>query len=168
MEVVETFEHGALFAAVLRGHPDDLPFTDGAGARGAWVVVRVKGKLYYLVKATADVLEAARTGVHLQDVLDGSSLFLRRTLAPGKTLMDQDGEPTGWVVDSAGRTEVHVPGAPVGKRRSYRLVQQFLADHTVVTYVADIGLTHYEYSHHGSLSDVELDLVEVHVGPAQP
>lgn len=164
MEVTEVIRRGSVTAALLLGHPDDLPFTDGTGSRGEWIVVRSLNGSHYLLEATEDRLTRVRTGLHPEQLRAAAPPFLPRSVVAGET-PGADGEAEEWFVNGTGEVDASVPGVPAGeRRRSYELMRQSMSGHTIATYVAGVGLTHYEYGHHGSLSEVELDLIEFVAG----
>jgi len=53
-------------------------------------------------------------------------------------------------------------------RTEYVVAYRTLPDHQVATYVPGIGMTSYVYSHHGTVSEVNVKLVEFHAGTTAP
>jgi hypothetical protein len=69
-----------------------------------------------------------------------------------------------WFVESIKPVRLqNVLGIPSGgPRMGYVLTYRTLPDHQIATYVSGIGLTAFEYHHHGTVSDVDVRLVEFH------
>ena len=68
-----------------------------------------------------------------------------------------------WVVEqSATRKLDSVKGAPAGKQPVFALHFRTLPDDTTAEVVPGLGILSYQYHHHGSVADTELQLVEFH------
>jgi hypothetical protein len=58
-----------------------------------------------------------------------------------------------------------VKGAPAGEEPVFQLHFRTLPDDTTAEVVPGLGILSYQYHHHGSVADTELQLVEFHPGP---
>ncbi len=97
-------------------------------------------------------------------------LFLDWPLTEGKRW----GEPEAlkrddllyqWVVEEERPVRVRVKGVEAtGRGTQYRLALRTLPDHTLIDFVPGLGITHYIYSHHGTLAQAEVELVEYRAG----
>lgn len=163
-EVLETFERGPLFAALVLGHPSDLPFTDGTGPRKRWILGRWKGRFHFEASSDSAPLSRLAEQSTRRRLFERASFFATLPLERGSTGIGPDGEPSGWEVERDAPAGPRIEGAPA-TGQAYRLGRRTLSDHTFLTLVEGVGITRFEYGHHGTLSDVELDLVEYRPGP---
>ena len=71
-----------------------------------------------------------------------------------------------WFVDGEENSALDgVSGiSPTDRFRQYRLVYQTRPDHVIMHFVPGIGITHFEYVHHGTVSECDVRLVEYRQG----
>jgi hypothetical protein len=69
-----------------------------------------------------------------------------------------------WCVDDRSTVSLAgIKGVPQERRSTaYALAYRTNPDHQIATYVPGIGLVSYVYSHHGTVSEVDVRLVEFH------
>lgn len=53
--------------------------------------------------------------------------------------------------------------SPSEELTSYEFSMRSIGDHQFATYTIGVGLTSYVYGHHGSVSEVDMKLVEFHL-----
>jgi hypothetical protein len=169
-EVRESAVRGRFKVALLLGHPWDLPwYAPDRTARGCYLLIAENDKRFYLSrrpecnipdgepdgKATAIESLVLVLPIRAGDVFGGDSERGDRT----------DGM-YAWAVESIETTKLDgVKGvAPVVSRPAYTLAYRTGPDHEFVTYVPGIGLTSFVYGHHGTVSEVDVTLVEFHAG----
>ena len=62
---------------------------------------------------------------------------------------------------SPGKLEPPVKGVPAAKEyQTFTLTYRTTPDHTNLRFAAGVGITYYEYVHHGTKGDCEVTLVE--------
>ncbi len=155
MEITETYRRGLVWLALFRGHPFDGAWYEAGGvpSRGAYLCVGYR--VYELDEPrTADVLR------RLQDPKDGlanlvseDELVFDFPLLPGKRFGD-----TKQLAREDGRYQwLVLPVSPTVAARE--LLNDTLPGHIRLQFEEGIGITRYEYVHHGTVSESHLTLV---------
>jgi hypothetical protein len=173
MEVVEDFDYHGIYGAVLLGHPSDLTWFEEGRERGEHLIIRVgKTKFFRLDGERAEeAIRTMRNGGKLP-VLRENDLFLDLPLGPGemfgetRQLTRLDGMYC-WMVEEVAEGDLaNVRGhGPPGTNHSEYLVRWAgLPDHTRVWFVPGVGITRYQYGHHGTVSSVDVRLTGYHLG----
>jgi hypothetical protein len=174
MEVTEILEREHVRGAVLKGHPWDLSWYEEGKERGDYLMIRVGPGKYYLLngKEMDKALGALRTeGELLHGLVGESEIFLDLPLSRDKFFGEADqitrtDRSYCWFVD--GEEDVALEGVsgipPTKKVRQYRLRYETRPDHTVMHFVSGVGITRFEYVHHGTVSECDLRLSEYRPG----
>jgi len=70
-----------------------------------------------------------------------------------------------WHVESVRKNDLKkIKGIPANAcKTEYKLAYRTGPDHQVMDFVPGVGLTHYVYVHHGSISEMDMKLLEVHL-----
>jgi len=170
-EVLDSAERGRFKIALLLGHPWDLPAYEPAGQRGCYQLVGDYNARFYLSQPEdACSIPEGEPGA---DLTDNENLILVMPASEGDLFgQDPDTPPRtdsmyAWSVGRVGKVNLAgIKGvAATVLRTEYVLGYSTLPDYQVVTYVQGIGVTAFEYVHHGTVSEVDVKLVEFHVGP---
>lgn len=177
MEVTKVIQREGLTAAVVRGFPGELNWSDGEKKPGeSLVIVSDEGKFYHIGEDAGE--NAAAAGLRrlenphdkLQDLLQGDDLFLDLPLREGKKFCDEEGMARDdgmycWVVIAEGpATLANVRGVGAEKRTAFTVRYATNPDDTEFDFVPGVGITAYGYHHHGTVADTDLQLVEFHAG----
>jgi len=160
MEVVGTMNVGKYEVAVMKGHPSDLAWYEKDKPRSDYLIVRDGGK-YFRVDGAA-VSDATA----LEPSLDFNSIFLE--LPPPKGCIARDPEIRRddtmycWAAGDAKRIRLEsVSGvSPDKDHTAFEFAMRTNPEHAIVTFAPGIGVTSYIYSHHGTVSEVAVKLVE--------
>ena len=72
-----------------------------------------------------------------------------------------------WFVENITPSNLKFPGVKIAPRDEYQLSYKTNPDQVNVSFVPDIGITHYEYRLHGSITDTTLVLTEFHPAEAK-
>jgi hypothetical protein len=169
MEVVENISRDRYTAAMLRGHPSDLTWYEEGRDRGCYILLAVDGKMFYLSDCPPNTSQRkpnlSEADIAALTKLD--NLIFKLPLRQGDLFgNDPDrGRPDtmyAWHVEAVRpATMVRIPGDPVRRPKTeYVLAFRTLPDHQIATYVPGIGLTAFEYSHHGTVSEVHMKLAQ--------
>jgi hypothetical protein len=170
VEVVDLVERGPVRAIFLRGHPDDLIWFEEGRTPGDHAIVRVEGDgLWHVEGERVEELRRhlADSTHSFVDLLREGEKFLDLPLRVGSRACgpDQVAREDGfycWIVESVKTADTgSVEGMPPGDRAAYRLALRTIGEHRLVDLVPGVGIVGYVFSHHGSVSDVELRLAEV-------
>lgn len=174
-EVRKFTEHPAANARVasIYGYPADLDWTDGKPDIEYRSLVESAGRFYLL---SADTLPATLNRLddpndNLAGLLSPDDLVLEWPLGQGWRFCDPKGivrtdQLYCWFVESiAPTTQYKIPGSKPIPRDEYQLSYKTNPDQVNVSFVPDIGITHYEYHHHGAIADTTLSLSDFHPAP---
>jgi hypothetical protein len=156
--------------ASIYGYPSDLDWTDGRPESEYRPLVESAGRFYLL---SADTLPASLKRLedpadNLSGLLSADDLILEWPLGQGWRFCDPKGIARTdalycWFVENVAPAELKkMPGVKHTSRVEYQLSYKTNPDQVDVSFVPDIGITHYEYHHHGSIADTTLTLAEFH------
>ncbi len=173
MEIVDVIKQADLVVAVIKGHPIDLAWYEEGKAPGDYLLVRLPGEKYYLIRGdrVAKVLEQLDSGAELEGIVQEYELFLDLPLEKGArfgqtTLLTRSDYMYSWFVEEG--EPVLLAGVrgidPSAPRTLYDLVYRSWSEHILIDFVPGIGIVNYIYSHHGSASETHLKLIEYHPG----
>jgi hypothetical protein len=170
-EVRKLVEHPAANARVasIYGYPSDLDWTDGKPDTEYRALVESAGRFYLL---SADTLPAVLKRLDdpaddLAGLLSADDLVLEWPLGQGWRFCDPKGivrtdQLYCWSVENIGPSTLRMPGVKSVPRDEYQLSYKTNPDQVNVSFVPDVGITHYEYHHHGTVADTNLTLAEFH------
>lgn len=168
MEVLDKVERGPIVGYAMHGHPSDLAWYEEDRQPSEYAIIQVgENNRYYRTELSA--LDRMRDeNDNLSDLVHDSSLFLDLPLVPNKRFCNEaniarvDGWYC-WIVQS-GEPALFPDYAQGVPELEYTLRFQTLPDHTIVKFVPGIGISGYQYVHHGTVSEVNVWLVEFHPG----
>jgi hypothetical protein len=171
MSVERTVERDGISAAVVRGFPSDLDWSAGDAKPRASVLVETRGGKFYLnsqdnVQPVLDQIDDPKYS--LGNLTTDDDLVFQLPLAAGKKFCDEqamrreDGMYC-WVASGPHAAALdHVAGVAPGARAAFDMEFNTLPDDCEFEFVEGVGITRYEYHHHGTIADTELRLVEFH------
>jgi hypothetical protein len=173
MEVVDTLQQGQNFIAVLKGHPSDLAWYEEGKERGDYLLIQKGLNQYYFAfdKLMLAILDRAKSNKSIEDLLDEDRLYIDLPLRPGKKWGDPDqvnrtDNAYCWYVQSEKRVNLNsIKGLfshPSGTQYEMRYYTN--PDHEILKFVEGVGITGFQYVHHGTVSETDLLLVEFHKG----
>lgn len=155
-EVKRFIQHGDVRAAVVSGLPSDLDWSNGIAQHSDSLLVESKGNFY---RVSDD---------NLAGMLQDDDIFLKWPLRQGEKFCDAEGMARPdtyycWFVESASLFHpLRTDEVPPGRRNAFVVTYRTNPDHIRFTFVPGIGITAYEYHHHGTVADTELKLTEFH------
>jgi hypothetical protein len=172
MTVVHEFERGGVSAAVVKGFPADLDWSDGHTEPQLSVLIGTPDARFYVktlsgAGVTLDQIEDVKYSfVSLVRDDDG---FLQLPLAQGKRFFcDQGAENREdseycWVTGAPHPVEFsRVRGVTPGARTAYEVEFSTNPDDREFEFVDGVGITSYQYHHHRTIAETELRLIEFH------
>ena len=133
-------------------------------------MVEAKGKFYFV--GDQRFQQAVQRLEQPSDSLDGllteDDVILEWPLSKGQKFCDaagmarEDGNYC-WVVSSVEKTMLSgIAGVSSRSRDEFLLQYWTNPDNTRFAFVPEVGITKYEYHHHGTVADTALELVEFH------
>jgi hypothetical protein len=173
MSVVRVVERDGISAVLVRGFPADLDWTDGHVTPELSILVETQDAKFYLKGEfdTRSVLDQIDNPKYpLQELVDVDDWFLQLPLAAGKKFCDDEGMQRAdgqycWVTQPPHPAALGgVKGVASAQRLAYEIDYATLPDDTEIEFVPGVGVTSYQYHHHGTTADTELHLVEFHSG----
>jgi hypothetical protein len=163
-EVVDRIQRAGVMAAVVRGYP--------VCGKGLHVLVSVDWHHFYLLPAESSVLKRLKNPDDaLVDLVRDDQIELVLPLVKGERLCEssQMTRPDGLycsVVEEQRREKLPgVSGVSSDVDRAvYEITFRTLLDYTAMDFVPGVGITSYDYIHHGTIEEEHLKLVEFHDG----
>lgn len=173
MEVVETIARGAIIAYAMKGHPSDLAWYEEDKERSDYTIIQFGSNRFY--QASTKALERIKDETDsLGDLINEGQVFLDFPLFLGKRFCaaEQITRPDGrycWVVGQ--EKQVALEGIKgilsAGVIPEYTLQFITLPDHVIIQFAPGVGITKYTYVHHGTVSEVDVQLIEYHPAVVQ-
>lgn len=163
-------QHGDVHGIVITGFPFDSAWSDDQPKASDSLLIESKGKFYWITDARFQqaVSRLEQSSDSLGGLFTDDDLVLEWPLRRGQKYCDADGmarpdQNYCWVVTSSGKTSLAgIAGVESGDRDEFVLEYRTNPDNTRFTFVPGVGITKYEYHHHGTVADTELHLVEFH------
>lgn len=173
MSVLRAVKRDGITAAIVSGFPSDLNWSEGHAEPQISILLETQEAKFYLKGEfdTQSVLgQIDHPNYPLQELLDVDDWFLQLPLAEGKRFCDEqnmnrdDGQYC-WVTGPPHPAALRgVKGVAPGSRVAFEIRYSTNPDDTEIEFVPGVGITSYEYHHHGTTADTELHLVEFHSG----
>jgi hypothetical protein len=171
MSVDRVIRKEGVVAAVVTGFPADLDWSGGEAEPKQWLFLEdAKHGVHYLeMGPDFDLAKYEKGNQSFDKFLVPDALLFEWPLKKGaKFCGDEDQKKREdnmycWFVTRAEKRKLdNVKGAPAGEQEVFELKYMSNPDDTTMEWVAGIGLVAYQYHHHGSVADTELQLVEFH------
>ena len=170
-EVVDTVEGKGFKAALLKGCPQDLMWYVEGKERGDIIFVLTRDGVFHDIHGGEEVVkkfaEIKATGALPAGLIDSETILFKTTMKVDDRFGDPEQTKLGprycWVVTgiATAKPDNPVRGVTAGKEfTSYTLAFRTSPDHTNLSFTRDLGITFYEYVHHGTKGDCEMRLVE--------
>lgn len=165
-EVRRYVENADVRAALIKGWPSDLDWSDGTTEPKQHLLVESAGGFYLFDDSqAADLFHKLETGERVSaDSLSADGLFLKWPLSEHEKFCDPEGMARSdsmycWFVDSRKSSPtMAIAGVGPAQDEAYSLIFRTNPDHVQFTFVPGVGITEYEYHHHGTVADTELSL----------
>jgi hypothetical protein len=151
MEVLEVADGAGYHAARIRGAPGDLIWADGNFVARESIWVQARGGLYHLELGDGESIDLGDENA-LRARLTEDALLLVWPLTPGRVYGcdTPNRSPIGcWSVEGV---------REIAHAKSHLLIYRTNAGPTTMTFVPGLGITRFEYHHHGTAYDLELRL----------
>ena len=168
MEIIEIIKRKGITAAQLKGHPLDLVWYEDGKKRGTYLIINHDKKLYLLAgeRAFKGISRLKDPDDNLAGLLNSSALFFKLPLA----VHDRYGDPEllsredifyCWFVEEKSESNLDIKGISSEELFiNYRITYRTFPDHQFIDIVPEVGIARYIYGHHGSVSEVDVKLVE--------
>lgn len=166
MEVIEQVERGEFTGYFMQGHPDDLVFYEDGRAPGNYAIIRHDKRFYETSVETFQRLKDSQDT--LEQLVSEADLILDFPLTPGKKfgeaeMLDREDDAYCWMVQEGQPFSRQINGVSLSEPvMEYLLTFATLPEDVVVHFTPGIGITRFEYVHHGTISEVDVSIIEYH------
>lgn len=164
VEVADTLQNESIFVARLHGFPGDLDWYKEGQEIYDHLIVRVSTGCYYLISLDVDeIWKKLQQGEFdcLKVGLDSDSALLETPLKVSNSVRRYCYSVEGSSSFDPSQIK-NYPNLP--HARSFDIGYHANPEHIVFSFVPGLGITSYEYEHHGTIAEASLDLIEY--GPA--
>jgi hypothetical protein len=173
-EVADVIVHpNGLIVAVVKGFPLALDQAEGQPQEDV-VIKTSDGKFFHLKDVDLPTMNAMKRVKDPSDSLDGllrdEDWFLQLPLSKGEKFCEQEQMKRSddwycWVTDAPRWLSLErVRGIKPTKKRMFGVRYATFPDDMRFEFVPGVGITKYEYHHHGYLYGTEISLTEFHPG----
>ncbi|GAK57792.1 hypothetical protein U27_04759 [Candidatus Vecturithrix granuli] len=171
MEVIKKVERGEFTGYLMKGHPIDLVFYEDGRISSDYAIIRNGEKFYETDVETFQRLKDLQD--KLENLVSDAELTLDLPLMPGKKfgeaeMLDREDDSYCWMVKEARPFSRQINGVALSDTLTeYLLTFATLPEDVVVHFTPGIGITRFEYVHHGTISEVDVSLIEYHASSSQ-
>jgi hypothetical protein len=174
MIVQRVIRKKGIVAAVVTGFPADLDWSAGTTEPKPWLILETdKRQVYYLnLGPDFDLAKLDGDDQVFDKFLVVDNLLLEWPLKQDAKFCDGEAKKRDdgmycWVVAQSKTKKLDsIRGAPSEEQPVFQLEFRTLPDDTTMELVPGVGLVSYQYHHHGTVADTELQLAEFHPAPA--
>lgn len=169
MEVKRVFQRNNIVGYEMLGAPWDLAWYEEGKEPSEYGIIQAGGKFYRVSIETiwrlmdeTDVLRA---------LVNENEIFLDIPLISGKKFCDtfsisrSDGMYCWTVGDAIQAETANIKGIDVSASLiEFPIYNGTMPDHSMIQFIQSIGISRYVYRHHGTISDVDVRLIEYYAG----
>jgi hypothetical protein len=166
--VVDKIERGdGSVGYVMKGHPLDLAFYTTDKKPSDYLLIAKANRVYQITLISNEPIDRFKNkGNVLDDMLTDETLVLDLPLAAGKKfgpaqiVSNSDGMNVWVVADAKPATLTGIKGITPSNATEYSIDLKTNPDRQTVYYVPNVGITRFTYHHNGTLSEVDVKLIE--------
>ena len=169
MEVKRVIQRNDIFGYEMLGAPWDLAWYEEGQRPSEYGIIQAGGNFYRTSIDTVQRLTDEND--YLGDLVKEYDIFLDAPLISGKKFCDLDSliGANGmycWVVGDVSQANIsNIKGvASSNTVFEFSIYNRTNPDHSIINFIPGVGISGYEYHHHGTVSDVEIRLIEYHSG----
>lgn len=169
MEVKQVLQRNDIVGYEMLGAPWDLAWYESGKAQSQYGIIQVGGK-FYRVSLEA-VLRLMNGADDLSGLMNENDIFLDTPLASGKKFcgpayLTRSDNMYCWNVGEEKPFDPNnIKGiVPSKELWEYPIVNQTMPDVSTMYFVPGVGISHYFYRHHGTVSEVDVHLIEYYPG----
>jgi hypothetical protein len=173
MSVMRVIRKPGLVAAIVTGFPGDLDWSAGTTEPKPWLILEdEKHEIFYEnLDPDFDLSKLNGDDRVFDKFLVEDNFFFQWPLRQGAKFCEEEAKKREdgmycWVVAQTAMKKLEsVKGSPADEQPVFQLQYRTLPDDTTMELVPGIGLLSYQYHHHGTTAETELQLVEFHPAP---
>lgn len=170
MEVVRVIQRDDILGYELLGAPWDLAWYEPGKERSKYGIIQAGGRKFYRVSLET-LARLSNMTDDLSDLVNDSTIFLDTPLATGERFCDAASQARTdnmycWVVGEGTPFEAgRIRGIdPARELLEYPIGNQTMPDASRMYFVPGIGISRYSYHHNGTVSEVDVHLIEYYPG----
>ena len=172
MQIADKIERGdGIVGYVMQGHPLDLAFYEEGKKPGDYLYIAKANRVYQITLLDAAPINRVKNKSDtLADLLTDDNLAFDFPLANGKKFGAAQfvADPAGmnaWIIaDAKPTTLTGIKGITPANVTEYALDFKTNPDRQMVYYVPNVGITRFTYHHNGTVSEVDVKLIEYSAG----
>jgi hypothetical protein len=168
MEVERVYQRNGVVGYEMLGAPWDLAWYEEGKEPSEYGIIQSGGKFYRTsIESVWRILDESDI---LSALVDEDEIFLEVPLIIGKKFCETDSIARAdmmycWNVLEKKQVEFNVKGIDAERTMTEFTIAQYTGpDHTIFSFVPGVGITRYQYVHHGTVSEADVRLVEFHLG----
>lgn len=169
MEVKRVVERNSVVGYEMVGAPWDLAWYEKEKEQSKYGIVQAGGKYYRVPYET--VIRLFNEEDNLFGLVDESNLMLDIPLIHGERFCDSVSmtRPDGmycWSVSEGTPYEAQSVAGVTDLEGlwEFTIAQYTMPDYSLIYFVPTVGISGYRYIHHGTVSEVDVKLIEYHPG----
>jgi hypothetical protein len=169
MEVRRAIQRNDIVGYEMLGAPWDLAWYKEGQGPSEYGIIQAGGKFF--LTSNDVVRRLMDESDFLGSLVDENSIFLDVPLIPGKKFCDIDSLTRSdgmycWIVGEASQVTVtNIKGVTASDTIfEFPIYNGTLPDHSILHFIPGVGISGYEYHHHGTVSDAEVRLIEYYSG----
>jgi len=169
MEVVDIIERNDVIGFKMLGAPWDLEFYQDGRKRSEFSFIKAgTGRIY---QGTVDnFIRIKNESDPLVDMLHDGNLFIDIPLTDGEKICDTFSitRPDGFYCGRVSETQTQLTNV-IGVETAIPMTEFIISqstgpDYSEFRFTPGIGITQFKYIHHGTISEVDVKLIEYHSG----
>jgi hypothetical protein len=169
MEVERAFQRNTIVGYEMVGAPWDLAWYEAGKERSKYGIIQAGGKFYRVPSET--VIRLLNEDDNLFGLIDENDIFLDTPLVDGKKFCDtiSMARPDNMYCWNVGEARLFDSSSTKGIEASkelweYPIANGTLPDASMLYFVPGVGISGYFYRHHGTVSEVDVHLIEYSPG----
>ena len=169
MEVKQVFRRHNIVGYEMLGAPWDLAWYEKGKEPSRYGIIQAGGKFY--ITSLDAIWRLSDETDDLRALVNENEIFLDIPLIQGKKFCDtlsitREDSMYCWVVGDATQTDASsIKGIESSTTlMEFPVYMSTLPDFSMIQFIQGVGISRYVYSHHGTVSEVDVRLVEYHAG----
>ncbi|MGD8455810.1 MAG: hypothetical protein PVF83_05435 [Anaerolineales bacterium] len=167
MEVEKVFQRNDVFGYEMLGAPWDLAWYEVGKQPNEYGIIQAGGKFFRTsidsVWRLWDESDALIALVNEDEVFLEVPLTMGKKFCGANSITRSDGRYC-WNVQEEKQVELNVKGIDPDRTMTEFTIAQYTGpDQSIFNFVPGVGITRYQYVHHGTVSEVDIRLVEFHL-----
>jgi len=169
-EIVEEIDHGPLKAYIVSGSFDDLPWYEPGKQPGKYLWIVYKNRFYTRTLDSETLARVRDNADPLITLIESDQPVLQFPLQLNRCTNElkpdqpaRDDLNYCWHVAKKSRRRVGSSGVPPSLAEIWTAHYRTMPDFQALSFAPGVGFVAYDFSHHGTLAEAHVKLVEAHL-----